>query len=80
MADLSIPEKRTLEAFFGSGRPNNWFATHDELDTIFDQYELSKHGYVEEGGTKTERMRVVWKSCPNAVVSKLLLELLEMRP
>ena len=78
MSDLSIPEKRTLEAFFGSARPNNWFATHAELDALFDQYELSKQGFVDEGGTKTERMRVVWKTCPNGVVSKLLLELLEM--
>ena len=78
MADLSINEARTLEVFFRSGRPNNWFATHAELGALFTKYELRKFGYVEEEGTKTERMRVVWKVCPNHVVSKLLLELLDI--
>ena len=78
MSDLSIPETRTLEAFFGCGKPNNWFASHAELDALFSKYELSKLRYVEEEGTKTERMRVVWKTCPNDVVSKLLLELLDI--
>ena len=78
MADLSTNEARTLEVFFRRGRPNNWFATHAELGALFTKYELSKFGYVEEEGTKTERMRVVWKVCPNHVVSKLLLELLDI--
>ena len=77
MADLSLAEKRTLEQFFSSAGSNNWFVTHGELSELFDQHELSNHGYVEEGG-KTDRMRIVWKTCPNGVVSKLLLELLEI--
>ena len=88
MADLSILERRTLEAFFGGGT-HSWFATHAELDALFGQYELVQLGYVTEEEicrgdgiavlrSKVMRMRVIWKACPNDVVSRLLLELLEI--
>ena len=78
MSDLRAKEKKFLELFFARGTPTNWFATHRDLNELFDQYELSKYGYKDFEGSKTERMRVIWRKCPNEVVSKLILELLEM--
>ena len=90
MAYLSILDRRTLEAFFGSGTPTNWFASHAELDTLFGHYDLVALGYVSKEEiartdpngiavrSKLERMRVVIGACPGDVLSRLLLELLEI--
>ena len=44
MSDLRAKEKKFLELFFARGTPTNWFATHRDLNELFDQYELSsKH-------------------------------------
>ena len=90
MAYLSILDRRTLEAFFGRGTPTNWFASHAELDTLFGHYDLVALGYVSKEEiartdpngiavrSKLERMRVVIGACPGDVLSRLLLELLEI--
>lgn len=80
MVDLTAAEKKTLEGFFGAGNTtSNWFATHRDLDDLFTQYKLDQFDIeIEPGGSKRDRIRAVWSACPNAVVSKFMLELLQI--
>ncbi len=76
MADLTWLEKRRIEQFFSS---NDWFATHADLHELFNSYKLNQYDIEKEDiGSKRERIRTVWDSCPNTVAASILLELLEI--
>jgi hypothetical protein len=80
MSDLNLKERRKLEEFLEA---NDWFATHKELNYLFSKYDLAAYDLdpvlVDENvGTKRDRLRAFWDHWPNIVVSKLMLELIDL--
>lgn len=84
MSGLSLEEKRALEGFF---HPQGWFVSQKDLADLFAGHKLHQYdidpdilNYREAyyPPTKADRIQAVWNACPNDVVAKLLLEILEI--